>query len=196
MPAYLKPLDKNHPNVKPFVERAQDRMGFVPNSMLTMANKPAFLKSVLPMLYYMNSPECSLDQELREMIAFMVSYGSGCRYCQAHSVHGAERYGVSEEKIANLWRYERSDLFNDAERAALAFAFAAGQQPSAAEQSHFDILAKHYSQEQIFDICAICSIYGFLNRWNDTVSTQLEDDPGGYTSQALKDSDWEYGKHQ
>lgn len=195
MPAFIEPLDQNLPELKPFVEKARERMGFVPNSMLTMAHKPAFMKSVLPMLYYMNSPDCSIDEDLREMIAFMVSYGSGCRYCQAHSAHGAEKYGVSEEKIANLWRYQESDLFSSAERAALAYSFAAGQQPSAVEQNHFDGLAEHFSQEQIIDIAAICAIYGFLNRWNDTVGTQLEQDPGDYTSQILKDSDWEFGKH-
>jgi uncharacterized peroxidase-related enzyme len=195
MPAYIKPLDPNLPELKPFVEKAFERMGFVPNSMLTMANKPAFMKSVLPMLYYMNSPDCTINEDLREMIAFMVSYGSGCRYCQAHSAHGAEKYGVSEEKIANLWNYQNSDLFSAAERVALDFSFAAGQQPSAAEQSHYDALAEYFSQEQIIDIVAICSIYGFLNRWNDTVGTQLEDAPLSYTSQALEGSDWEVGKH-
>lgn len=195
MPAYITPLDATLPMLKPFVDKAFERMGFVPNSMLTMANKPAFMKSVLPMLYYMNSPDCSIKEDLREMIAFMVSYGSGCRYCQAHSAHGAEKYGVTQEKIENLWCYEKSDLFSDAEKAALAFSFAAGQQPSAVQQHHYDALAAYFNKEEIIDITAICSIYGFLNRWNDTVGTQLEDTPKTYTSEALKESDWETGKH-
>jgi uncharacterized peroxidase-related enzyme len=195
MPTYIQPLDKDNPMVAPFVQRAVDRMGFVPNSMLTMANKPAFMKSVFPLVYYMSSEDFSVPADLREMIAFMVSYGSGCRYCQAHSAHGAERYGVPQEKIENMWRYQDSDLFSAAEKAALSFAFAAGQQPSAAEQSHFDELANHFSQEQIIDIAGMCAIYGFLNRWNDLVATQLEDTPGGFTSEAMKESDWEYGKH-
>ena len=196
MPGYIKPLDANQPDLAPFVERARDRMGFVPNSMLTMANKPEFMKSVLPMLFYMTSPEFSISAELREMIAFMVSYGSGCRYCQAHSAHGAERYGVPEEKIADLWRYKESNVYADEEKAALSFAFAAGQQPSAVEQSHYDELARHFNNEQVVDITAVCAIYGFLNRWNDTVATQLEDDPRSYTANILKESDWEVGKHQ
>lgn len=195
MPAYIKPLDPNLPELKPFVDKAFERMGFVPNSMLTMANKPAFMKSVLPMLYYMNSPDCTIAEDLREMIAFMVSYGSGCRYCQAHSAHGAEKYGVPQEKIENLWCYQTSDLFTAAEKAALEFSFAAGQQPSAAQPRHFEQLAQHFTEEQIIDITAICSIYGFLNRWNDIVGTQLEDAPKSFTSQALKQSDWEVGKH-
>lgn len=195
MPTYIKPLDKDHPDVAPFVQKAFDRMGFVPNSMLTMANKPAFMKSVFPLVYYMSSEEFSISADLREMIAFMVSYGSGCRYCQAHSAHGAERYGVAKEKIENLWRYQESDAFSAPEKAALAFAFSAGQQPSATDQTHFDELANRFSKEQIIDIAGMCAIYGFLNRWNDLVSTQLEDVPGSFTSEAMKDSDWEYGKH-
>jgi uncharacterized peroxidase-related enzyme len=195
MPTYIQPLPKDHPNVVEFVARAQERMGFVPNSMLTMANKPDFMKAVLPLLYYMSSPQCTISPELREMIAFMVSFGSGCRYCQAHSIHGAERYQVDEEKIANLWRFSDSDLFSEAEKAALSFAFAAGQQPSQAEQEHFDAMAEHYSTEEIVDIAGICAIYGFLNRWNDVVRTQLEDEPKSYTASMISEGGWEPGKH-
>lgn len=195
MPTYIKPLDASSPELQEYVSRARDRMGFVPNSMLTMANKPEFLQAVLPMLFYMSSPTFSIDADLREMIAFMVSYGSGCRYCQAHSIHGAERFGVPANKIENLWRYAESDLYSDAEKAALDFAFVAGQQPSGATHAHFDALATHFSKEQIVDITGMCAIYGFLNRWNDTVATQLEDEPANYTSDAISDSDWERGKH-
>ncbi|NKC13462.1 MAG: hypothetical protein GKR94_15100 [Gammaproteobacteria bacterium] len=45
---------------------------------------------------------------------------NGCLYCQAHSVSQlAKNNNVSEEKLAALWEFESSPLFNDAERAGL-----------------------------------------------------------------------------
>jgi len=45
------------------------------------------------------------------------------------------------------------------------------------------------------EIQPIIAMFGFLNRWNDTVGTQLEDEPAAFASVMLEGSGWEVGKH-
>ena len=190
-----QPLETVPDDLDMILKMAEASMGFVPNSMRTMAKRPGLLKASIGMFGYMVGPDCTIDAGLRQMVAYMTSYGAGCRYCQAHTSHGAENAGVKADKIENLWQFETSDLFDDRERAALSFALAAGQVPNAVEDAHYDALAPHFSEEEILDLVAIISIFGFLNRWNDTMGTPLEDAPVAFAASHLTDSGWQAGKH-
>ncbi|GAB5486512.1 MAG: carboxymuconolactone decarboxylase family protein [Parasphingorhabdus sp.] len=190
-----QPLDTVPPELQPIMEMVKASMGFLPNSFMTMARKPELLQALMPMMGYLVGPQLSIGAELRQMVAYMASYGAGCRYCQAHTSHGAEKNGASAEKIAELWRFQDSELFDEAEKAALTFALASGQVPNAVEESHYAALRDHYSEEQVIDLAAVVSIFGFLNRWNDTVGTPLEDAPIAFADEKLVKSGWDIGKH-
>jgi hypothetical protein len=43
---------------------------------------------------------------------------------------------------------------------------------------------------------AIISLFGFLNRWNDTMATELEDVPAAFGHRVLGERGWERGKHR
>ena len=83
-------------------------MGYLPNAYLTMAEKPELLKafSNLAMTIFMSN---EIDIGTKQLIALGSSLSSGCKYCQAHTSHGAERAGINEEKIADILRYSESD---------------------------------------------------------------------------------------
>ncbi|MEM9464091.1 MAG: hypothetical protein AAGA90_01895 [Actinomycetota bacterium] len=98
-------------------------------------------------------------------------------------------------KLAAAWEFESSELFSDAERAALRLAFHAGVTPSAVTSDDFDALERHYSTEEIVSIVAVISLFGWLNRWNDTMATRLEDEPAAFAGATLAHAGWELGKH-
>src|SRR5260370_40709442 len=97
--------------------------------------------------------------------------------CMAQTAHTAGRVGISPEKEAALWEYETSPLFTAAERAALRVAQCAAQVPNAVSDADFAELKKHYTEAQIVDIVAVIALFGFLNRFNDTMATELEGSP-------------------
>jgi len=169
-------------------------MGFVPNSMFTMARVPGLLRSFqsLAGTILMNG---LISPELTQMVAQVASTAAGCRYCQAHTGHSAERLGVSEEKLADLWSFETSDHFDAAERAALRLAFHAGSQPNGATNEDFAACAEHFDEDQISAIVATISLFGYLNRWNDTMATDLEASPARFGERVLAPNGWEAGKH-
>ena len=57
-------------------------------------------------------------------------------------------------------------------------------------------LARHYTEKQIVEIVSVISLFGFLNRWNDTMATTLEDKPKSFATNSLASSGWEAGKHE
>jgi uncharacterized peroxidase-related enzyme len=182
------------PDLEPILSMVEASMGFVPQSMLTMAHWPELLP-VFSGLAGTIIGGGELDPSLKQLIAFVVSNAAGCRYCQAHTSHVAEKNGVSPEKIQAAFEFETSDLFNDAERAALRVALHAGMVPNAVEPAHMATLQEHFTDKQCVEVVATISLFGFLNRWNDTMATTLEDQPKAFAAEQLGSLGWEAGKH-
>lgn len=120
---------------------------------------------------------------------------AGCQYCQAHSLIAAGLTGVSEEKVAAIWDYRESPLYTDAERAALDFALGAGTVPNAVTNDHFDRMRAYWNEDQIIEILAAVCLYAFLNRWNDTMGTELEAPARQLGERVLAPGGWTGGKH-
>lgn len=172
------------------LESAETLMGFLPNDALIMARWPELLSAVQGLVQVIYRPG-ELDARLKRMIATVVSAASGCRYCQAHTAHGAVKMaGVDEAKIAAVWDFKTSPLFTAAERCALELALAAGQTPNAATDAHFDALRQHYSEREIIEIVAMIALFGFLNRWNATLDTPLENAPREFAQRVLPPTHW------
>ncbi|MEO0882320.1 MAG: carboxymuconolactone decarboxylase family protein [Pseudomonadota bacterium] len=170
-------------------------MGFAPNSLKLMSHRPEFVRGFAAMAGAVLGPMGKLEPQLRQMIGHVASAAAGCSYCQAHTAHGAERAGLSAEKLDALWVDRDGPLFSDRERAAIALADAAGRVPNQTTDQHFDVLKAHFSEEEITEIVAVISMFGFLNRWNDTLATPLEDDPRGFAQAHLSDHGWDIGEH-
>ncbi len=225
MTVHLQPLsDAEAAECELVFRMVRQHMGFVPNSMRTMARQPAILssftllagnvlghasdqrpsiwlglrlvvKNVVWTLRQMRSKE-RLPLALKNLVAHVTSNAAGCRYCQAHTIGEASMQGVALSKLESVWEFERSDLFDAAEKAALRFALAAGATPNAVTADHFRDLAVHYTEAQIVELGATVALFGFLNRWNDTFATTLEPEAKEFASKHLASAGWTIGKHK
>ena len=164
-------------------------MGYLPNAHLLMAERPELLMSFSNLASTIFQAE-GIDIQTKQLIALASSLSSGCKYCQAHTSHGAERAGVSANKISDILKYTESDLYDDKEKALLDLAFAAGKTPNECNKNHFDQLKKYFSKKEIIDIVSVISLFGYLNRWNDTLGTVLEDIPEEFVEDNLKPLGW------
>ncbi|MAG34600.1 MAG: fusion protein [Deltaproteobacteria bacterium] len=179
---------------EPFFETIEQVMGFVPNSMLTLGRAPDLLRAFSGLSGAVLGTT-SLPPTLRQLIALVASQSAGCRYCQAHSSHGAEMMGVDEEKIAAAFEFETSPLFDEKERAVLRVARDAACVPNRTTDAQFDDLKAHLDEREIVEIVAVISLFGWLNRWNDTLATTLEAGPLAFAESTLARSGWEVGRH-
>ena len=169
-------------------------LGFVPNSLLIMAQRPNLVRAFTGLSgeVFMGA---ELDMELLNMLAHMASSAAGCTYCQAHTATKIADDGPVSDKLRKVWEFEQSDLFTDSERAALRLARDAALVPNAVTEEHFDELKEHYTERQIIDMVAVISLFGFLNRWNDTLATPLEKEPLELAEGLLTERGWRAGKH-
>lgn len=174
---------------------SENLMGYVPNSVMTMAHWPELLSAFRGLVSVIYG-ESEIELGLKRLIGAVVSAAAGCQYCKAHTTLGARDVGVDEEKVKAVWEYQTSDLFTDAERAALDLAFAAGQVPNAATDAHFEALNSHFSEREKTEIMAVISMFGFLNRWNDSLATELEDKPFESASSLFTADQWQPGQHR
>jgi uncharacterized peroxidase-related enzyme len=171
-------------------------LGFNPNSLLIMQRKPKMVKAWAEMLAAVWDPDSKVDRGFKRLIAHVASRVAGCQYCMAHTAGGAMHFGVDEEKVAAIWDYQISPLYNEAERAALDVAVAAGSVPNAVTDEMFVELGKHWTEEQIVEIVGVIATFGFLNRWNDTMGTPLEEEPLAVGEKYLASRGWTPGKHR
>jgi uncharacterized peroxidase-related enzyme len=170
-------------------------LGFIPNSILIMQRRPKMAKAFAAMTASIWDPEATVDRGLKRLVAHVSSRAAGCQYCMAHTAGGALHFGVEDKKLADVWNYQTSPLFSPAERAALDLAVAASCVPNAATDDMFAEMRKHWSEDEIVEIVGVISLFGFLNRWNDTMATPLEDEPIAVGEKFLAPHGWSVGKH-
>ena len=182
------------PQFRTRFQHYQDTRGFVPNSILTMARRPAIAQAFMDLnkavLY-----EGTVAEELKMLVSLITSQASGCLYCQAHMTNLASIYAASDEKIRAVWEFETSALFSAGERAALRLAYHAALVPNVASAADFAELKHHFDDGQVVEIVATIALFGYLNRWNDTMATTLETKAIDVAGRAIGNVGWVPGKH-
>ena len=193
--AHVAPLPREAvPEFRELFDHYANTRGFVPNSILTMSRRPAIAKAFMDLnravLY-----EGTVPEELKMLVSLIASQAAGCRYCQAHMANLSSIYRASDAKIAAVWEFETSELFSDAERAALRLALKGATVPNEAGPKDFVELAKYFDDGEKVEIVATIALFGYLNRWNDTMATDLEERAARVAGRTLGPAGWDAGKH-
>jgi len=195
--AHLEPLPADtHEELAEHFGLFERILGFIPNSLLTMQRRPKIVQGFAALTRAVMDPEGDVDLGFKRLVAHFASRAAGCQYCEAHSLVAANIHGVDQDKLDAIWEYQTSPLYTDAERTALDFALAAGSVPNGVNDAIMARLKEHWSDDQIVEILAVVSLYGFLNRWNDSLATELEETPTQMGERVLAQGGWTGGKHK
>ncbi|MBI3433795.1 MAG: carboxymuconolactone decarboxylase family protein [Proteobacteria bacterium] len=170
-------------------------MGFLPNSIRIMARNPRMVKAYQALAASIWDPQSEVPLAFKRLLAHVASRAAGCQYCVAHTGHGAVKLGIEERKLDAIWDYQTSPLFSAAERPALDIAVAAAMTPNGVTDEMFTVLREYWTEAQIVEIVGLIALFGFLNRWNDTMATPLEDEPTHFGHSHLARHGWTIGKH-
>jgi len=192
----VKPLSpESNPDVSKLAEFFNETLGFCPNSVLTMQIRPEIARSFINLNMAVMTNHGRITSAFKRIIAWVSSNAAGCNYCQAHAIRAAERYGAEQEQLDNIWEYRTHKSFNEAERAALDFTLAASQIPNAVDDAIQQRLHKYWDDGEIVEILAVVSLFGYLNRWNDSMATSIENGAVKSAEKYLAKSGWNKGKH-
>jgi uncharacterized peroxidase-related enzyme len=192
----LAPLPPEHtPELQEQFEVTKKRMGYIPNALLIMQRRPKMVQGFATLNAAIWDRASRVELKLKHLLGHVASHSAGCQYCMAHTAEGAMQYGMDQAKLDAVWSYQTSPLFNAAERAALDVAVAAGCVPNAVTDEMFKELRKHWSDDEVVEIVAVIALFGFLNRWNDTFATPLEDNALELGEKHLASHGWNAGIH-
>ena len=194
----VTPLKReNHPDLdEKFFTPYEQTRGYVPNSNLVMARRPKLLAAFRALNAAVFDPDNIVPAGLLALVGNIASQAAGCLYCVAHTANNAGMRGIEADKVAALWEYETSPLFDEGERAAFKFAQAAAAVPNMVTDEDTEAVKKYFGEDGVVEIIAVVSFYGFLNRWNDSLATELEEIAFDKASQTLAETNWEAGKHR
>lgn len=192
----VKPLASDHnEEVAELARFFNETLGFCPNSVLTMQRRPAIAKAFISLNMAVMANDGEVTAEQKRLIGYITSANTGCRYCEAHTILAAERYGGTEERLAKIWSFRESDLYTAAEKAAFEFALAASSVPNAVDDNISAELNKYWNEGEIVEILGVVSLFGYLNRWNDSMGTTMETGAVDAGERLLSESTWTRGKH-
>ena len=198
----VDPLPTDHdPEIAELARFFEGTLGFAPNSVLTMMRRPAIARAFTELNRAVMDNRGRVTSELKRLIGHVASRVAGCRYCEAHTIRAAARFGQAQgadaRRLDAVWSFrDRADLFTPAEQAALEFAVAAASVPGAVDGSIGQALRAHWEDGEIVEIAGVVALFGFLNRWNDAMATELEAPAAADGARWLAAQGWSRGKHE
>lgn len=186
---------ENDKDLQELIKFYDETLGFCPNSIKTMHHRPRIAYAFIEMNKAVMENKGRVTSALKRLIAYISSHAAGCRYCQAHAIRAAERYGAEREQLENIWDYKTHPAFSKAERAALDFALASSTIPNTVTDEIAEKLRKHWNEGEIVEMTGVVALFGYLNRWNDSMGTEMESGAIESGNEYLAKKGWDTGKH-
>lgn len=108
--------------------------------------------------------EGPLDPVVRELVKIRASQLNGCVYCLDLHAAEARRNGEGEDRLLQLAVWPESELFTEAERAALAYTDQATRLVDGVDDPTWEALAEHFTPEEIGALVAQVALINAYNR--------------------------------
>jgi uncharacterized peroxidase-related enzyme len=191
----LPPVDSIDPEIASQLRRTEQKMGHIPHNGLLFARVPGLAPAMIGLSRAILTPG-RVGMELKWLVGHVSSRVAGCKFCWAHTAANAvHQDDVDPRRFEEVWAFETSELFDDRDRAALRLAAAAGSVPNLVTDELFDDVRRCFDDDEILELVAVIAMFGFMNRWNDTLSVPLEELPLRFAQVHLAPTGWDPGRH-
>ncbi|MBB4443603.1 MULTISPECIES: carboxymuconolactone decarboxylase family protein [Rhizobium] len=142
------------------------------NIFLALANAPAILNDFLT---YANAVRAAdISPKLREMAILTVGYCTDSEYEIVHHHSHGLKAGLTEEQFHAIRHFETSDLFNEEEKAVMAFAKDSTLNVDVSDEVWNDV-AKFLSEKQLVELAINVAWYNSGVRLMGALKIDLED---------------------
>ena len=160
------PLESDAPpGVQELFDKANERLGFVPNVLRVYALRPNHLELWNAFYDDLMRGESALSRVQREMVAVVVSTTNRCHYCiVSHSAYLRKLTGdpVFVEQLRTNYKYAELE---PRDRAMLDFAVKLTEASSSCTEADVEALrAVGWADEDIMDITQVAAMFNFTNR--------------------------------
>ena len=110
-----------------------------------------------------------------ELVHMRASQINGCNACIAAGITNAERIGLGTDRLLALPAWRESDLFDDAERAAVGLTEAMtrlADHPDVVSDEIWAEAAEHFDERALSALVSMIALTNFFNRVNTTLRVQ------------------------
>ncbi len=161
------------PEVQKYFGVCDEKIGFLPNVLRAYSFNEEKLKPFMAMYNELMQGESELSKLEREMIAVAVSSVNHCFYCLA--AHGSAVRRLSEDPALGelmAMNYRFAEL-EPRQWTMLDFAVKLTERPhEIVEEDRANLRDQGFSNEAIWDICAVASFFNMSNRMASGVDMQ------------------------
>ena len=171
----VKPLNSEDKELKKLIQFYDETLGFCPNSIKTMFIRPQIAYAFINLNKAVMENQGELSSKVKRLIGYLTSTVSGCKYCQAHTIRAAERYGSNNKQLNEIWDFRESSAFTEKEKIAFEFTIAASSIPNQVDDKISSELREYWDDGEIVEMLGVISLFGFLNSWNDSMGTPIEE---------------------
>ena len=189
----VKPLKSEDKELKKLIKFYDETLGFCPNSIKTMFIRPQIAYAFINLNKAVMENRGELSSKVKRLIGYLASTVSGCKYCQAHTIRAAERYGSNNKQLNEICDFKESSAFTEKEKIAFEFTIAASSIPNQIDDKISLKLKEHWDDGEIVEMLGVISLFGFLNRWNDSMGTPIEEGALESGNKVIKN--WNPNKH-
>ena len=144
------------------------------NQVAVFAHVPAALRHLMPLLMELREAK-TLPKRYLELAIVAVSKLNECEYCVAHHTPFLAVEGVSPAGAQRILDYRDHPELDETDRLVVEYAVAVTEHPNRLPDAMFERLRRHFSEAQIVELTLRITLCGFFNRFNDSLSIDLED---------------------
>ena len=170
-------LDDLPDDIREMILAVQEKSGFVPNVFLAFARRPAEFRAFFAFHDALMDSNEGLSKAERELIVVATSATNSCMYCVV--AHGAilrirAKNPLLADQVAT--NPNKADL-SDRERAIVDFAMlVALDSAEVTDDVVDDMRAQGFTDDEIWDIGAIASLFALSNRYANFASIRPNDE--------------------
>lgn len=170
-------LDDLPEDIRDTILAVQEKSGFVPNVFLAFARRPAEFRAFFAFHDALMDSNDGLSKAERELVVVATSATNHCLYCVV--AHGAilrirTKNPLLADQVAT--NPAKADL-SDRERQIVEFALkVAGDSANVSDDDIADMRAQGFTDDEIWDIGAITSLFALSNRYANFVGIRPNDE--------------------
>ena len=174
----VKPLNENDidPSLLEKVQCFKGRFGVIPSSVKTLSYYPKIADAFTGLNKAVMECKGTVTPEFKWLIGYVPRFASACLYCQTHTILGAERIGCTKKDWKKYGIMKNLQLFQAQKK--LPWTSLSWRHLFLTRLREKKCLIKNYwNDHDIVEIIGVTALFGFLNRWNDSMGSALEDLP-------------------
>lgn len=173
MPIIVSPEEHRFPwYVRLFFWNQRRKYGAVLGPTRLWGRSPKVFVALASLYGAIDRRSSPIEPALRSLVTVRVSQINWCAFCIDVNSAAVLRRGVDETKLAALAEFETSPLFDEREKAALAYAEAVTYSDRRVAPEHFSRLRRHFDDNAIIELTGLIAFQNLSSKFNAALGVE------------------------